>query len=194
MNVDDLFQCREPWQCNAMLRDGDLMFDESYYVDGFLDASLVLMSKVINDALDENDNIPTVCPYPLIQIDDLIYPIMFNLRHGLEIWVKWKINQSVRLGRLNKPGSGHSIMKNYHLLQSAFDDIGEMSDKLKGMAYFFAAIDSVDKNGQVFRYEKDNKGKPHLDGKKTINIYSLHGKTVLFKRHLKEVDAIFLRG
>ena len=194
MNASDLFKVREPWQCNAMLRGGDLMFEESYYVYGFIDSALIVMAKVINDAICPYEHNEVSCKYPLVNMEDLIYPIMFNLRHGLEIWLKWKINQSVKMGLLPKACNGHSIGKLYKKLKSAHMRSSNIIAMFEEVEPLFVVLDEIDGTGQVFRYDTGSRGTPHLEDEKCINVALLHDKTIEFKGKIKTIDAEFARN
>ncbi len=179
---------------NAMLRDGDLMFNESYYVYGFIDSSLTLMATVINDAICPYQGGKKTCEYPLVNIEELIYPIMFNLRHGAEVWLKWKMKQSVEMGLLSKVYGGHSIGKLYGKLKEAHEKKPGTIAFLESVEPFFTTLNDIDATGQVFRYDNNNKGTPHLAGEKCINVAFLHKKSIEFKGRIKEIDGFFDRS
>lgn len=102
--------------------------------------------------------------------DTMIYPVVYNVRHSIELSMKIIIEYLIHINNFRKVSFGEedkkkiythdieeldAIIKKYYL----FDDrITEKYDKISPYLkdYYF------DKKGDVFKYESDQNGSPHL--------------------------------
>jgi hypothetical protein len=109
--------------------------------------------------------------------DILIYPAVFDFRHGIELYIK---HMTILANRLLATGErmdlGHGIVQNWSTLTQLFADLKEPHfdaleiDIVKDILTDFVEIDAT---GQVFRYPEDNKGQPHLRQISMINVQVL---------------------
>ncbi|RZD19671.1 hypothetical protein [Pseudoalteromonas sp. MEBiC 03485] len=152
--------------------------DLPYYADGFLDAAYKLGEMVVEN-------------YPHYSVDEFIYPIGFNLRHSIELWLMHFIKhlRKIRSDYLFKicPKNGtqqtltqknmedtHSIVKlwEWWLINSQERDsrLGVISEQLKE---FIEDISEIDPTGQTFRYPYSTESEKHLVKTPIINVLNL---------------------
>ena len=118
-------------------------------------------------------------------IDILVYPTVFNFRHGIELYMKHFI---IVCEKLNPTAA--TIKKNHSLL----DNWTKTADAIRGLNHpYFKETDiqaveliikdfaCIDPDNQVFRYPEDKTGKPFIDEFSMINIGVLeNGMRVVF--------------
>jgi len=119
-------------------------------------------------------------------VDLIVYPICFNFRHAMELYLKYVIkdlSEAKGTGHRFKSG-GHTLGKNWVAAKSLLKNI-ETTDE--DVAYFekvVTCIDEVDQtNGQTFRYPESIKGNRHLEEWSTINLPTV-------KAHNEKIAAI----
>ncbi|GGI27848.1 hypothetical protein [Bradyrhizobium guangdongense] len=120
---------------------------------------------------------------PGIIIDVVIYPICFNFRHAIELYIKYIIAD---LGRVNGTGQqyqpGHTLLRNWKKAKKLLSAIDHSADDVAIFEEAIKHIDEVDRSGQTFRYPESIKYDQHLKDWPSINLAVLeyhHGR--LFK-------------
>ena len=100
-------------------------------------------------------------------IDLLVYPAVFNYRHGAELYLK---HLTILANRLLQTGAtmqqGHSILHNWRTLGALFTQLNDPYFKavdIDVVGRVLTDLAAVDPTGQVFRYPEDNKGNQHLE-------------------------------
>lgn len=163
------FQGAEPFWANACVgNNGDPGI--LYYAEGYASAANLLIDNIINS----NGSHP---------VDIFIYPICFNMRHAVELYLKHLSLKLKSISLIKKivftdeiDLGSHDIGIIWEKLKSnsALVDV-RYSEYLKTIDEFVSNIASIDPNGQVFRYpfDLDSKTKKHLSDISVINIYIL---------------------
>ncbi|MDV7210970.1 hypothetical protein [Azotobacter beijerinckii] len=170
MNFNNTFCGADPFWANACVgNNGNPGYFE--YSKGFSQAANLLINMVL---ADEGMN---------LHVDDLIYPVCFNMRHSIELRLKGAIEELCKIAK-------------YKSVRIEFDfatshDIGIIWDLFKSTSesldYRFASINShieptikdiaeIDATGQTFRYPISNESKKHLIDVGVINFSVLRYK------------------
>lgn len=163
MGLEYTFFCgSEPSQFNACVgNNGNPSYSE--YAEGFAEAAIHLIDTAI-DRLD---------------LDTLIYPICFNMRHAVELKLKQLV---LMLGYVRRDitltefehVSTHDISKIWICLESRANQVDKRVvpylDTLKAIIVEFA---DVDPTGQTFRYPFNKSNKKHLTEVSVINVFNL---------------------
>ncbi|PKL20735.1 MAG: hypothetical protein CVV48_11340 [Spirochaetae bacterium HGW-Spirochaetae-4] len=171
----------EFWQFNACVGTNGVVNERLYYI-GFAEATKKLCLVVI-----EQDR---------YLADSLIYPIVFCLRHSIELAIKtviimlFELNQHMDEKKVNL--IDHNIISLFEKLKeySKFDE--EIYVRVEGVEEnipdSIRAIIEIDTRGETFRYRKDNKKNNHLDGQvRHINIKNLYEEYLKLERKISEL-------
>lgn len=165
------------------------------YANGFLNASIKLCETVIDDDINNS-------------VDDFIYPICFNLRHGLELWIKYFLSELDTLPPqgLMKPAvqdkNESQIQKSemtkthdINVFWSWFVYNCQRKDErfhtpnLKLQEYI-RDIGQIDPTGQTFRYPYDTESRKHLVITPIINVFNLVKRIKDLSVRLGELDKL----
>ena len=181
MAENNTFRGGNPTWANACVGDnGNPSYVE--YSKGFSQAANLLINLAISDEGKK------------LHVDDLVYPICFNMRHSIELRLKGAIEEIHTIARHK------NINITFDL--SASHDIGNIWKFFKttseSLDYRFRSINStidptivdiasVDATGQTFRYPTNNESKKHLVDVSIINFFILKNK---FSALEKELDAL----
>lgn len=178
---NNTFKGAQPTRLNACVgNNGNPQQPE--YAQGFIDASLSLCNLVVED---------TSC-----LVDHYIYPIAFNMRHGLELWIKYFITQLVTIRceipvDTNNLTATHDInilwreFKKYaHVKDSRFVNITDRLDE------YINDIGEIDPTAQTFRYPFSNESIKHLTKTPIINIRNLGSRLVGLKDLIDELRSL----
>lgn len=162
---NDTFSTGEHFQLNACVGDNGNP-DLYTYANGFLDASIQLCNFVIDGR-----------PKPLVDL--LIYPIAFNMRHGVELWLKLlildleRIRSEVTLSYM-KLSSIHDLRILWeHFKNNALNKDYRYQEHIRSLEVYINDIGEIDPTGQTFRYPYSNESKKHLTKTPLINIFVL---------------------
>jgi hypothetical protein len=108
--------------------------------------------------------------------DLLVYPIIFQYRHYIEL----RLKQLVALGRgltgdRGKEAWGHSLLELWKMVRPLLEKIEAHGPKedLEAVEEIVNQFDQVDRTGESFRYAQDTKGKNPLAGITHINLRNL---------------------
>lgn len=163
------------------------------YAAGFLDAAFLLGEKTIN----HEDG---------TTIDLFIYPIGFNMRHGVEIWLKHFLNllKKIRTEKLVKTTQSEetekviseSVMTQTHdvnVFWEWFRLNSEMRDKRflelnEKLDEYITDIGQIDPTGQTFRYPFNTESQKHLVKTPIINLVNLTHRIGELKKLLEEYE------
>lgn len=163
------FMNAEPNWANACVGDnGNPNYKE--YSKGYSKAANLLLNNVIDNRGDD--------------VDLLIYPICFNMRHSIELRIKGAINEIEKISKIKGyllPNfdliTSHDIRniwsyfkENSNSLDSRF---GIINEKLNATILDIANIDPT---GQTFRYPESNDDQKHLIEQDVINCYILKSR------------------
>ena len=111
---------------------------------------------------------------PGATIDVLIYPICFNFRHAVELYIKYIIAD---LGRVKGTGQrykpGHTLLRNWKKAEKLLAAIDYAAEDAAIFEQVVRHIDEVDPTGQTFRYPESIKYDQHLKDWPSINLVVL---------------------
>ena len=120
---------------------------ETFLWNGYMLAGEALVEKCLSD------------PH---QRHYLIYPILFNYRHGLEIAMKWTLNQYGRFASIAEYDLNHRLIDLWKACKTVITEVGgEMADKEtdKAVEQIIIDFDKIDPGAFSFRYAQSKKGK-----------------------------------
>jgi len=158
-NYNSLFRPGPNSNLNACVGTNGGPYDFGSYGEGFFEAGFQIVEAIKQGAWTT---------------DILIYPAVFDFRHGIELYIKHMTILANRLlGTGRRMAPGHGILQNWSSLTQLFADLHNPHfdaleiDIVKDILIDFVEIDAT---GQVFRYPEDNKGQPHLREISVINV------------------------
>ena len=148
----------------AVIRDGQwnacigVQGDEQDYVDGYLEAALVLAAAVIDKEM-------------MGSRDTLALPILYNGRHALELSLKFAINRLFRMGAIGAPHRpDHDIHSHWKHLQEAEIGDAAIRDLVCALEPFVTSLAKIDDDGQELRFGENREGQKSLDGLAVVNL------------------------
>lgn len=174
---NDTFRGDYPTHWNACVgNNGNPSYRD--YAEGFARAAVIL----INDAIVTRD------------VDQQIYPICFNMRHAVELSLKYQILmlESIRaessIGQFDLAGS-HDIGNIWEYCKKS----AELKDKRFGNLFndldgYIKDIAEIDPTGQTFRYPLNKESIKHLVDVSVINIVRLKRK---FEHLIEKLDELY---
>jgi len=151
------------------------------YASGFAAAANVLLDRAIKD---ENVN---------LQVDTLVYPVCFTMRHAIELFLKSAAQNLIGIGRTRElplPPFDHlgshdlGAMWRY-VKSSAGTTDGRLTELVDRLDAYVQNIADVDPTGQVFRYPFDVESKKHLVEVSVINF-------IVLKTRFNEAERLLL--
>lgn len=148
--------------------------DDDYgYVVGFAQAALALIAVAKLQYYVAPDTDEQVVVYQ----DALIYPICFNARHHIELFLKRQIQ---RVAGLRQTTFDQSLLGEHDLgrLEDELASLCELTDRrlpkyLQPLAASIGAFAEIDPVGQTFRYRRSRTDELHLDQLQHINLAPL---------------------
>jgi len=174
---NDTFRGDHPTHWNACVGNNG---SPSYrtYAKGFANAAVIL----INDAIVTRD------------VDQQIYPICFNMRHAVELSLKYQILmlESIRsessIGQFDSAGS-HDVGNIWEYCKKS----AKLKDKrfgnlLNGLDGYIKDIAEIDPTGQTFRYPLNKESIKHLVDVSVISIVRLKRK---FEHLIEKLDELY---
>src|SRR5690349_6664863 len=91
----------------------------------------------------------------------LIYPILFNYRHGLEAAMKWTIEQYGSLANITLNDRNHDLLGLWTLCKAIFATVSAPESENEGVEAVEQIVkdfQQIDKIGTAFRYSKNKDG------------------------------------
>lgn len=171
--------------------------DMPEYARGFMDAALCLGQIVVTDSIR-------------CRVDEFIYPIAFNVRHSVEVWLKYFLKQlrsirsesllkSIQDGQTEQIVSETDMVKTHDINQFwewfklnseqrdvRFVDINQRLDQ------YISDLGEIDPTGQTFRYPYNTESQKHLAKTPIINIVNLTTRISQLKKLTKELNYLLL--
>lgn len=90
--------------------------------------------------------------------DILIYPILFNYRHGIEIAMKVINSEYGRYSTVDVSDlSGHDLTKSWSICKEIITEV-ESNEHIRPVERILEDFDQIDKSAQTFRYPEDMRG------------------------------------
>jgi hypothetical protein len=167
------------------------------YAGGFMDAALRLGELVIKKDIENS-------------IDEFIYPIAFNMRHSVEVWLKYFLKQlkSIRSDKLLKPlqdGQTEIVISETDMTQThninVFWEWFKFNSEKRDMRFvdinqrldeYISDIGEIDPTGQTFRYPYNTESQKHLIKTPIINLVNLTKRILELKELIKELNYLLL--
>ena len=178
----------------------------SDYADGFFEGAEFIIYECYT-RLNNRKNISSQSIRKNITEDIIVYPVCFNIRHSIELYLKEIIEnifdiyevKGLNLFRI-KEIEHHDINKLWEVLRDAhfsnwnanlgipreiiFDN--EFDEYINFLDKYITSWGALDPTGQTFRYPFSNESKRHLEDRGIISVYSLFLKSKEFHKKLKE--------
>lgn len=131
----------------------------SYIVSGFLLAAEILVDQVLAK------------PELYYETDLLIYPISYQVRHAVELCLKFGIEQLLVIAEIKDINCqivsvwGHDLKKLWETFRNESEKIDHRYTKINEVIHSIVSdIHKKDPTGEAFRYFKDEEGKMLLEG------------------------------
>ncbi len=122
---------------NAAVGDNGGKYDLFDYSTAYFDASLALASKVTKEG---------------VITDSVVYPICYTFRHGVELFIKYLIDDLGRLAETWEYKPGHPLLKNWKRAKKLLAAIETAPEDIEFIDKVVKDFDQVDRNGMTFRY------------------------------------------
>lgn len=177
------FRGEDPTWANACVGDnGSPQIFE--YASGFASAANVLLDEVIKH---RGIGLP---------VDVFIYPICFNMRHAVELFLKAGVSHIVQLAHIRVAkiprfdiAESHDLRKiwEYFKINSLAAD-KRYAPMIEALEEYVVDIANVDATGQVFRYPFDTENRKHLTELALINAVVLKTRFGILEKRLQELN------
>jgi hypothetical protein len=184
IKYDSMFSGGEPTWANACVGENGA---PGYldYAKGFSKAAKILIAKALEDIDIEHS------------VDELVYPVCFNMRHSVELRLKGAISELTAIERtrgraleFDLAGS-HDIGKIWEFFveksNSGDDRYGSINARIAPLILDIAAVDPT---GQTFRYPDSNEKQKHLVEVSVINFYKLQTSFLALETALDDLHLL----
>jgi len=176
--VNDLFRgSGDPDMLAAVGNNGGKygLFD---YAHGYFAATELLLAA----ARQQGEN---------VAIDTLVYPVCYNFRHSVELFIKYLIDE---LGKASPAGQSafkfdHDLEHNWKTARTAIEGCSWLSIHAQEMAFVEKTIQEImeiDANGQIFRYPDSKKNPQHLKEWSIISLEVVERRVKMLYAVLRE--------
>ncbi|WP_331352000.1 hypothetical protein [Cellvibrio sp. UBA7671] len=164
--------------------------DYPEYANGFSVAATILLDKVVGAHEGE---------FLKYNLDELIYPIAFTMRHAVELRLKHTTNYLHLLAVKTDRKIENFNHSQQHDIGAIFDYVAKAAisideryrPHIQTIAPFIGDIAEVDPTGQTFRYPYDNTGSnKHLEDVSLINIYVLQDRFLQLEKLLWDLHEL----
>jgi hypothetical protein len=173
MSSEAVFGPGPDFSLNACVGDNTGSDDDYNYVLGFAQAALALVAVAKQQFYRQPGSRKKVSVYQ----DALIYPICFNARHHIELFLKRQIQ---RVAWLRKVNFDKELLADHDIgnLLEELTRLCTLVDRrlpvfLQPLSSAIEAFADIDPTGQTFRYRESLEGKLHLDKLGHINLAPL---------------------
>jgi mRNA-degrading endonuclease YafQ of YafQ-DinJ toxin-antitoxin module len=152
---------------NACVGNNGLQ-DDWKYADGYSKNCEAIMQKLIEAKR--------------IDLDILVYPLVFSARHSIELFLKETIRKINRLRRIYNEDELNIFIQKTHSLKSIWNKYVEISIKTdrrfiyyrNRLSIYVDEFEKIDLEGQTFRYSSNVKGLKNLVNQSTIDIVNFY--------------------
>lgn len=177
---NDTFQQGPTWSNACVGNNGSPQIHE--YASGFAKSALLVMEAVIRDRSMK------------LHIDEFIYPICFNMRHSVELWLKKSVEdleELYKFGGVLKSLDSTKIHDLNILWQHVRDNSIEFDDRFEPIVMkmdgYVKDIIQIDLTGQVFRYPYSHIDEKHLVDTSIISVVPLYQRFVELNELIKSL-------
>ena len=134
---DRLLQKCGEWKHGARFSN-DVTFRHSHIWDGNMRAGAILIGACEEDSYEGHT---------------LIYPILFNYRHAIELAMKWVIRMYGRYSTAQIDDfEHHNLWKLWHLCKKIIVEVGSEDKAIPAVEQVIKDFHDLDSSGQAFRY------------------------------------------
>lgn len=131
---------------------------EVNYVDGYLEAAILLVTELIRQEMHEKR-------------DTLAMPILYNARHAIELMLKFVIAKLVKTGVLpSAPPVNHDIKAHWEWLAHRALGDQSLTQSVASLRPYVDSLASIDEDGQELRYATNRDGDMSLAGRPLVNL------------------------
>lgn len=177
-----MFRGADPTWANACVGDnGNPSFVE--YAKGFSTAANLLIEKVLDSQSIE------------YSVDELIYPICFNMRHSVELRLKGTVSSLERLSEHRKRlpkfdfETSHDLGKIWQFIKEHSVELDKRySSYVVLLDAYISNLADVDPTGQTFRYPTNQESEKHLTDVSVINVVVLKESFSALEELLDELN------
>ncbi|MCA1377642.1 MULTISPECIES: hypothetical protein [unclassified Bradyrhizobium] len=130
--------------------EGVYFAEDRYSREAFLWTGYMLAGeKLVEACLQDHD-----------QRHYLIYPILFNYRHGIEIAMKWTLNRYGRFASINEYDKNHRLADLWKAVKIVMAEVGGDTDQEADNAVesVIRELDRIDPGSFAFRYAETKGG------------------------------------
>jgi hypothetical protein len=141
---DRLLRASGDWQTDVHFEPRPMSRD-AFLWDGYMTAGAALIDEAERQPHDRHF---------------LIYPILFNYRHGLETAMKWTIGMYGRLADVGLDELDHDLWSLWKKCRTILESLEDRDDDvaLKAVEQIIKDFHDVDKASMSFRYSTDKHG------------------------------------
>lgn len=180
---NDTFNVASPTWLNACTGENGFQ-DIETYAEAYRLAPRILLDKVISQGSVNN------------LTDTLVFPIVFCMRHAVELQIKdsiiklSKIRPNLAIESYNV-SSSHDIGDIWHFFKEQSQNTdSRYSDLTRKIDPYINNIAEIDPTGQVFRYPNDNKRRKHLVQTPIVNLLLLKNRFGELEGYLEELNRL----
>jgi hypothetical protein len=125
----------------------DTLAREVFMGSGYMRAGAVLVERCLADPQHGHE---------------LIYPIVFNYRHALELEIKWVLDRYGRYAAIQEFERNHNLAQLWKVCRQVIEEIGGPSDDgaLETVERIVLELHALDPSSFAFRYSTDKNGRP----------------------------------
>ncbi|EJV56410.1 hypothetical protein [Bacillus cereus] len=144
---------------------GEIFDIEDYQIlKGFLDTSEIILNQLIREIEDNGG----------VQTETLVYPLMFNFRHYVELAIKESYYRYMEI--VKKTPVARTTLQRHHLDREELNTLKEWakSESLEcdsdTASLIICKLNGLDSSGQTFKYSESNRGTKFRDNIQVINL------------------------
>lgn len=131
---------------------------EENYVDGYIEAAIELAAAVIDNKM-------------FAKRDTLAMPILYNARHGVELALKYAINQLHGMGVLKATHPpDHDVLSHWTMLAASALGDRALREHIAALKSYVTSLSLIDDDGQALRYATRRDGRASLPDRPLANI------------------------
>ncbi|GAB1616916.1 hypothetical protein [Pseudomonas sp. NGC7] len=135
----------------------------------------------------------------ILPVDDLVYPVCFNMRHSVELRLKGAIQELADIAEIQSQpfvfdlSGSHDIGNIWNFFKSQSELLDERYIEVnKSINSTISDIAAVDATGQTFRYPVSNESQKHLTEIALINFILLKNKFCELEKNLDTLHSLNL--
>lgn len=153
---DPFFEVIHDGEWNACI---GVQGSETNYVEGYLQAARILSDTLIEKEL-------------MGSRDTLVMPILYNVRHGLELALKYAVDRLSGIGLIpvREGTADHHILSYWRHLNDADVPDRQFRELLASIEPFVRSLSRVDADGQELRYFTRQDGMRSLEDLAVVNL------------------------